>query len=113
MSNEPSSASTDVTPRELDDELRRDAPPLLIDVREPVEWDIARLPGAHLVPLATLPDAASTLDPAADIVVYCHHGARSDAAARWLRDAGFSRVRNLTGGIDRWSREVDDAVPRY
>jgi rhodanese-related sulfurtransferase len=103
----------DVSPLELRQELDAGAAPLLVDVREPVEWEIARLPGARLVPLATLPRSVDTLDRDADVVVYCHHGARSEMAARWLRAQGFGRVRNLVGGIDRWSLEVDARVPRY
>lgn len=102
-----------VTPRELARLQEGGAPPLLLDVREPAEWAIARLPGARLVPLAALPSAAETLPRDAEIVVYCHHGVRSDMAAHWLRQMGFPRVRNLAGGIDRWSAEVDPALPRY
>ena len=81
----------DLTPRELAPHVGDDAPLTLLDVREPVEWRIARLPGARLVPLATLPEVAPTLDPDADLVVYCHHGARSDAA-RALRDTWTGRL---------------------
>ena len=87
--------------------------PLLLDVREPYEHAIARLPDMRLVPLATLPQALGSLARDEEIVVVCHHGVRSRAAADFLRREGFRRVRNLTGGIDRWSREVDPAVPRY
>jgi adenylyltransferase/sulfurtransferase len=66
-----------------------------------------------LVPLDALPDAVSTLDPGAELVVYCHHGVRSAAAVAWLRERGFRRARNLAGGIDRWSRDVDSATRRY
>ena len=102
-----------LTPRALAALLREAAEPILIDVREPVEWRISQLPGAQLIPLADLPDAVASLDPLADYVVYCHHGLRSAAAVAWLRERGFTRVRNLTGGIDRWSLEVDPTVRRY
>jgi sulfur-carrier protein adenylyltransferase/sulfurtransferase len=85
----------------------------LIDVREQFEWDIARIPGARLVPLATLPDVVETLDRDREIVVYCKGGSRSRAAASHLADAGFRRVTNLTGGILRWREEVDPDLPRY
>lgn len=85
----------------------------LVDVREPYELDLARLPGAMLVPLGTLEAAAPTLPRDRDLVLLCHHGMRSQSAARRLRQLGFARVYNLAGGIDRWSREVDAAVPRY
>ncbi len=87
--------------------------PVLLDVREQWEFDIAALPDAKLVPLGTLQQATPTLDRTADYVVYCHHGGRSAMAAQWLRAQGFTRVANLEGGIDAWSLEVDATVPRY
>jgi adenylyltransferase/sulfurtransferase len=92
--------------------MREPDPPELIDVREPYEWQIARIQGARLVPLAELPRAMASLDGTREIVVYCHSGIRSDAAARHLRAAGF-RATNLLGGINRWSLDVDPTVPRY
>jgi adenylyltransferase/sulfurtransferase len=103
----------EVPPRSLAARLAAGLTPTLLDVREPYEWAIARLPDARLVPLDTLPDVVHTLDPSAELVVYCHHGMRSAAAVAWLRDRGFRRARNLTGGIDRWSREVDPSTRRY
>ena len=85
----------------------------IIDVREPFEFAIARIPGARLVPLGTLERAIPTLDPGRQIVMLCHHGVRSHAAAELLRSRGFPRVWNLIGGIDAWSTEVDPTVPRY
>ena len=115
---EPATESTaadglEVTPVELAQRLAAGDRPLLLDVREPYEHAIARLPDSRLVPLATLPSAAADLDPRAEIVVLCHHGVRSAAAADFLRERGFRRVRNLAGGIDRWSRDVDPRVARY
>ncbi|MFL5619715.1 MAG: molybdopterin-synthase adenylyltransferase MoeB [Gemmatimonadaceae bacterium] len=103
----------EITPRALAERMSAGTTPSLLDVREPYEFTIARLPGARLVPLDALPDAVSALDPSAELVVYCHHGIRSSDAVAWLRDRGFQRVRNLTGGIDRWSREVDPSTRRY
>jgi adenylyltransferase/sulfurtransferase len=108
-----SDAADEVPPRSLAARLAAGLTPTLLDVREPYEWAIARLPDARLVPLDTLPDVVHTLDPNAELVVYCHHGMRSAAAVAWLRDRGFRRARNLTGGIDRWSREVDPSTRRY
>ncbi len=85
----------------------------LIDVREPHEAAIARLPGATLIPLGTLPERARELDSSRAIVLYCHHGQRSHQALEFLRRAGFRKLRHLRGGIDAWSREVDPALPRY
>ena len=103
----------EIAPDELDARLRGPAPPVLVDVREPWEHAAARLEGARLVPLGTLPAALSTFDPAQEYVVYCHHGVRSRAGAEFLRAHGVARVANLTGGIDAWSLGVDPAVPRY
>lgn len=112
--NEEDDDETDeITPRRLDAKLRDGVPLSVIDVREPYEWSIARLPDARLVPLNSLPQAVNSLDRDAAIVVYCHHGMRSAAAADWLRDQGFGNVLNLVGGIDRWSLEVDPSMRRY
>ena len=103
----------EITPRELQSRLARGEELELIDVREQFEWDIARIPGARLVPLATLPEAIDSLNKEREVVVYCKGGTRSRAAASHLADAGFSRVANLSGGILRWREEVDPALPRY
>ncbi len=85
----------------------------LLDVRTPQEWQIARIEGAKLIPLQDLPDRLGELDSAANLVVYCHHGPRSTQAVRFLRQIGFARARNLAGGIEAWSRDIDRSVPRY
>jgi len=103
----------ELTPRELQSRLSRGEELQLIDVREQFEWDIARIPGARLVPLATLPDVAETLDHGREIVVYCKGGSRQPGGCSHLADAGFARVANLTGGILRWQEEVDPTLPRY
>jgi len=103
----------EITPRELTSRLARGEDLQLIDVREQFEWDIARIGGARLVPLATLLDAIDTLDKTREVVVYCKGGSRSRAAATHLADAGFARVANLTGGILRWRDEVDPTLTRY
>lgn len=102
-----------VTPTELRERLQGANPPLLLDVREPHEWEIARIAGARLVPLTTLAESIPTLDRDAEIVVHCKGGTRSAKAVRQLREAGFSRVWNLEGGILRWSDDVDPSVPKY
>jgi adenylyltransferase/sulfurtransferase len=104
---------SEVTPSELAQRVARGDALDIIDVREHYEWQIARIPGAHLIPLGTLHQALSSLDPRREIVVYCHHGIRSAHAAEQLRAAGFTRVWNLAGGIDRWTDDVDASVPRY
>jgi len=85
----------------------------LIDVREPYEHAIARIPRARLIPMRTLAASVGSLDPTREVVLLCHHGMRSAAAADFLHEQGFQRVWNLTGGIDAWSEEVDPGVRRY
>ena len=87
----------------------------LVDVRDPEEFEYCQIPGAELIPLLTIPiDAAAKLpDRDAEIIVYCHHGMRSMQAAQQLRARGYTNVRSMAGGVDRWSREIDPTVPRY
>ena len=103
----------ELTPVELAAKLQRGDDFDLIDVREPHEWAIARIPGARLIPLGAVADAIATLNPAREIVVHCKMGGRSAKAVRQLQAAGFARVRNLAGGILRWSDDVDPRVPKY
>lgn len=107
----PTAPEIDVT--EVAERLRSGEVFVLLDVREPWEFETARLPDAVLVPLSTLPGAVNSLDPEQEYVVYCHHGMRSAMAANWLVGQGFSRVSNMTGGIDAWSINVDRSVPQY
>lgn len=97
----------------LQQALNQGRPIQLVDVREPHEHDLVHLPGSTLIPLRQLPARMGELDPRADLVVYCHVGARSRHAVELLRAAGFTRVRNLAGGIDGWALEVDPSMPRY
>jgi rhodanese-related sulfurtransferase len=96
-------------------ERRQQLPaPLLLDVREPWEFATASLPDSVLMPMGEVPSRAhQELDPDQPIVVICHHGARSLSVTMWLREQGFEHVQSLAGGIDRWSRAIDPAVPRY
>jgi adenylyltransferase/sulfurtransferase len=89
------------------------SPPHIIDVREPWEYDIAHIEGSELIPLSTLPAKASTLDPSKRYAMLCHHGMRSEMAANWLLQHGFTQLINIEGGIDAWSAEVDPSLPRY
>ncbi len=107
------SAADAVTARGLAAARAAGEQPLLVDVREPHEWEIARIEGSRLVPLATLPDGLADVDRERDIVLVCHQGVRSRTALDILRAAGFHRLRNLEGGIDAWSTEVDPTVDRY
>src|SRR5690606_21149249 len=85
----------------------------LLDLREPWEHALARLPGARLIPPPELPSRLRELDSRAPVIVYCHHGIRSWHAACFLLENGFTDVGNLAGGIDAWSREIDPGIPRY
>ena len=85
----------------------------LLDVREPHEAEICQIEGSQLLPLRELPQRFSELDPETLWVVHCHHGPRSGHAVMFLRQQGFERATNLTGGIDAWSLRIDPAVPRY
>ena len=91
----------------------RDRSVVLLDVREPFEWDIVHLDGARHVPLRELPARLRELDGHAEVLVYCHHGTRSRQAMELLRAAGFSKVRSVRGGIDAWAAEVDPRLARY
>ena len=86
---------------------------LLIDVREPHEYQIARIPGARLIPLGELPKRLQELDPNAEIVAQCKSGARSQKAVDLMKQHGFKNVRNMIGGITAWSDKVDPSVPKY
>jgi rhodanese-related sulfurtransferase len=88
---------------------------LFLDCREPDEWEIVRLEGTQLMPIREIQSRASELEPHRDwrIVVHCHHGGRSRRVVDWLRQSGFAKAQNLTGGIDAWAREIDPSLTRY
>ena len=87
--------------------------PVLLDVREPWEYEKARIEGATLMPMRELPSRIGQIDDDKEVVAICHHGGRSMQVAMFLEKQGFKRVHNLVGGIDAWSRTVDPAVPLY
>ena len=87
---------------------------VLLDVREPWEYEAAHIEGSTPIPMGDIPARAfQELDPEAHIVALCHHGVRSMNVAVWLRNQGLDKVQSLRGGIDAWSREIDPKVPRY
>jgi adenylyltransferase/sulfurtransferase len=102
-----------IAPQELKQKLDAGEKLLLVDVREPWEHQACAIEGATLVPLNSIPSNLAAFEGADQIVVYCHHGGRSLNAAAWLRKQGKDGARSLTGGIDRWSAEIDPKVPRY
>jgi rhodanese-related sulfurtransferase len=98
---------------DLKNKLLNSESPFLLDVREPHEFAYASVQNSVLIPLNQLPKRLSELDPDREIVVICHHGMRSQQAALYLVQSGFKRVANLMGGIDAWSCDCDETVPRY
>ncbi|HEY3280552.1 MAG TPA: molybdopterin-synthase adenylyltransferase MoeB [Gemmatimonadales bacterium] len=110
---EPAYAGPEITAAQLDAERRRNPGLVIVDVREPHEYAIARIDGTTLIPLSELPQRLNELDGHAEIVTHCHRGVRSMKALEILKGAGFAKVRSLRGGIDAWSVDVDRAVPRY
>lgn len=104
-----------MSPRELADWLADEQrpKPVLLDVREPVEFDICRIEGSVLIPMASVPARQQELDPDADIVVICHHGGRSAQVCMFLERQGFARVVNLAGGVAGWATQVDPTMPQY
>jgi len=101
-----------ITPSELKTKLDAGDRPELLDVREPWEYELARIEESKLIPLSELSDRFTELDPNAETIVICHHGSRSAYVTQALQRAGFAKVLNLEGGLDAYS-DVDGSVPRY
>ena len=111
---EPAYTGPEISAEELRQERDEKGDDLVvIDVREPHEWEIVHIDGARLIPLNQLPERLSELDGHAEIVTHCHHGARSMKALEILKGAGFGKVRSLAGGIDAWAERVDRGLARY
>jgi adenylyltransferase/sulfurtransferase len=106
-------AVEEITPDELRSLLQSKSPPLLLDVREPHETEICKIEGALLLPLSQFGNSVDELTQDRGIVIYCHTGLKSKAAARLLIDAGFRHAKFLKGGIDAWAFAVDPSMPRY
>ena len=105
---------TDISPQDLKAKLDRRDPLVLLDVREDWETALCRLENATHIPIEEIEFRTTELDPADEIVVYCHQGVRSAAVAQFLRDQlGFAKVKNLAGGLDLWARTVDPSMRRY
>jgi len=106
----------EVTPRQVEDRRKAGENLCLIDVREETEWRICRIEGASLAPMNTVPARVLELQAqatATTLIVYCHHGVRSLNVVHWLRRNGVENCQSMTGGIERWSMEIDTSVPRY
>jgi adenylyltransferase/sulfurtransferase len=108
-----SASATEITPRELKAAIDRGEPVVIVDVREPQEYQICRIEGSTLIPLGEIPRRHDEIDRARVVVCQCRSGVRSAKAASVLRGVGFPRVLNLTGGILRWIDEVDPSQPKY
>jgi rhodanese-related sulfurtransferase len=104
----------EITPEDVKSKLDAGETFTLLDVREPWEFETARITSAKLMPMGDVPSRAhQELDPDERIVVLCHHGVRSMNVTVWLRQQGFEKAQSMRGGIDGWSRAVDPKVPMY
>ena len=106
----------EIAPRDAKSRMDAGEKLRLIDVREPFEFHLARIEGAELIPMGTVPAELQRLEALADdetLIVYCHHGVRSLQVVNWLREQGVTECQSMSGGIDQWSREIDPGVPRY
>jgi len=104
-----------MSPAELKAHLDAHEPLLILDVREPVEWEISNLAhwGARLIPKGQVLERMGELDTAQEIVVQCRSGGRSAQVVKLLQEHGFSKLHNLDGGINRWAEEVEPSIPIY
>ncbi|HZS51084.1 MAG TPA: rhodanese-like domain-containing protein, partial [Bryobacterales bacterium] len=103
----------EIDPVEVKAKMDRHEPFVLIDVREPHEYQICSIPGSRLIPLGELPKRVHELNSADEIVAHCKSGMRSAKAVDFLRKAGFKKAKNMVGGILAWSDKVDPRVPKY
>ena len=107
-------AVPEISVAELKRRFDSSKPLVLLDVREPHEYEIARIEGARLIPLGELSGRLDEIEGLADeLIVHCHSGSRSSYAVQLLQQAGFKNVYHLAGGIDAWSEQIDPSVPRY
>ena len=103
----------EISSEELKKKLDKDEKIVIIDVREPDEYEICHLKTAKLIPLRQIPSCLSELNPNGLTVLYCHHGIRSAQAALWLQQNGFPNVASLRGGIDEWAQKIESEMERY
>ncbi len=106
-------ADIEITTHELKKLIDEKSSFTLIDVREPHEYEICRIEGATLIPLATIANQMTGLDQTGEMITYCHAGIRSYKAAEFLKSMGFGKVRSLKGGIKAWSKDIDPSIPVY
>ncbi len=104
----------EITAKELKDRIDRGDNVQIIDVREPNEFEIARIPNSTLIPVGQVMSRMDEIDPQSDAVLHCHAGGRSARAIEALKKAGYEgKLLNLKGGITAWSNDVDPSVPKY
>jgi rhodanese-related sulfurtransferase len=104
----------EISPEEVKTHLDRGDSFILLDVREPWEFEAASIANGKHMPMGDVPSRAhQELDPDTHIVVICHHGVRSLSVTSWLRQQGFEKAQSMSGGIDAWSRQIDSKVPMY
>jgi len=105
---------TQLSVQQLNERLTKGGPaPTIVDVREPWELKVASLPGATHIPMRQIPMSLASLPRDGELVIMCHHGVRSQHVAQFLEQQGFTKIFNLRGGIDAWSKEIDSNVPVY
>jgi adenylyltransferase/sulfurtransferase len=109
----PAPAGSDISVEELKQKLDRGEKVVILDVRNLPEYQICKLPGSALIPLNELPSRLAELNPDEEMVVHCKSGMRSAKAIAFLRDQGFRKLRNLTGGILAWAQKIDPSMPTY
>lgn len=103
-----------MTPKQLKEHLETTPElPVLLDVREPWEFQTCHIEGSTHIPMGQIPQHFRQLDANRETVVICHHGMRSLQVSQFLEKAGFAKIINLTGGVDAWAREVDPNMPIY
>jgi rhodanese-related sulfurtransferase len=103
----------EISPELVSEMLGTEEELILLDVREDWEWERAHLEGAIHIPLEELPTRIGELDPSHETIVYCHVGERSVDACLVLWEAGFRKVRSMTGGIEAWAEMIDPSIPKY
>lgn len=105
----------EVSCRDAQVRLNGDADVFLLDCREQDEFDLVKIESSELLPMSEIVQRSGELEPhrGREIIVYCHHGARSLRVTAWLHQQGYTTARSLAGGIDRWASEIDPSLPRY
>lgn len=111
----PDAPPLDISCADLKERLDNDPPGLLLDCREENEYEVVHIESATLLPMSEIMQRVGELEPhqADDIIVYCHHGGRSQQVAMWLRQQGYEKAQSLAGGVDQWAIEIDPTLPRY